>query len=60
MEKEFIGLTKKQALEKAKNQKMVPRIIHENGYDFLQTQEFRLDRLNFKIQKDIVTECYIG
>lgn len=60
MEKDYIGLSKKEAFEKAKSEGFIFRVMKEDGVSFFGTAEFRMDRLNFEVEKGKITDCYIG
>jgi hypothetical protein len=60
MEKDYIGLLKKEAFLKAKNEGFIFRVMKEDDISFFGTTDFKLNRLNFEIKKDKIVDCYIG
>jgi len=60
MEKDYIGLTVKEAAERAKDEGFTFRVVKKDGINFLGTCDLRFDRLNFEIENNKITKCYIG
>mgnify|MGYP000429180504 FL=1 len=60
MEKEYIGLSLKEAIKKAHSEGFIPRIMKQDEITYFGTQDLRFDRLNFEIEKSKITKCYVG
>jgi len=60
MEKNYIGLTIKEAVERAKSEEFIFRVVKQDGIIFVVTCDLRLNRLNFEIENNKITNCYIG
>lgn len=60
MEKDYIGLTVKEAAERAKSEEFIFRVVKQDGIIFVVTCDLRLNRLNFEIENNKITNCYIG
>lgn len=54
LDNDFIGLTKDEALNLCKERNLRSRITMENGQSFIVTMDYRLDRINFHIENNIV------
>lgn len=59
-EKEFIGKTLEQASEICKHTNRDFRVIMEDGEGYIATMDFRFDRVNFEIEKGIITKVSKG
>lgn len=55
----FLGLSKKDALSKAEQMKLKPRIVREDMERFPMTKDLRADRINFELDKGEVTSAKI-
>ena len=55
----YIGLTKKQAIAKAKEMGLRSRIVRDDFERFPMTKDLRSDRINFEIDKGLVTVAKI-
>lgn len=56
----FVGLELKAAQEKADKADLPHRVIREDGKDFPVTRDYRPERLNFTVEKGIVTKVGNG
>ena len=56
----FVGLELKAAQEKANKADLPHRVIHEDGKDFPVTRDYRPERLNFTVEKGIITKVSNG
>ena len=54
LDNDFIGLTKDEDLNLCKERNLRSRITMENGQSFIVTMDYRLDRINFHIENNIV------
>ncbi|GHC53781.1 hypothetical protein GCM10007100_20070 [Roseibacillus persicicus] len=55
----FLGLTKKEAMSKARELKLKPRIVREDMERFRMTKDLRSDRINFELDNGEVTSAKI-
>lgn len=55
----FKGLDLNQAIEKACDNKLQPRIVKYDGTGFSMTKEIRCDRINFEFENGKVIDAYI-
>ena len=51
---DFLGLSKEQALSLCAQRGLKGRITMENGQSFIVTMDYRMDRINFHIDNDVV------
>ena len=58
--KSYIGLTESGATSRAKQNNIDYRVVRRDNERYLVTMNMRNDRLNFEIDKGIVTEAYGG
>lgn len=58
--KSFIGLTETEAVEAANRLELPHRIVERDGEHFPATRDFRPNRLNFVIEKGLVTRVTAG
>lgn len=58
--KQYLGLTKEQAIELAKQNNTKCRISSENGQAKMMTMDFVRDRINLVIENDLVKEVKLG
>ncbi len=58
--KNYVGLTREEALEKAKKEKKKCRIRSIDGKGTIGTADLDLDRLNFHLENNIVKEVTKG
>jgi hypothetical protein len=56
----LIGKNKYDAQKIVENYGYSFRITSENGNHYMITCDFRTDRVNVKIENDIITEVYLG
>jgi hypothetical protein len=56
----FVGLTAQAAAEKAEKADLPHRIIKKDGEDLPVTRDYRPERLNFTVDKGIVTQVTGG
>jgi len=56
----FVGLELKVAQEKADKADLPHRVVREDGKDFPVTRDYRPERLNFTVEKGIVTKVNNG
>lgn len=56
----FVGLTAEAAAEKAEKADLPHRVIRKDGEDLPVTRDYRPERLNFTIEKGIVTAVSNG
>jgi len=56
----FVGLELKAAQEKADKADLPHRVVREDGKDFPVTRDYRPERLNFTVEKGIVTKVSNG
>lgn len=59
-ESEWIGLSVKEAYEKAKVDGFTPRITEENGRPFMVTSDLKQNRINFRVSNDKIIGAYGG
>lgn len=59
-QKDYIGKTKEEAIKIAENNGFTWRIVEENGVAYMVTMECRPDRINFRLNSDIVIDVYGG
>ena len=59
-ESEWVGLSIKDAIEKAKNDGLTHRIVEENGVSYMVTMDLKGDRINFRVSNNNVTAAYGG
>ncbi len=59
-EKDFLGKTLEEATEKAVNDGYSTRVTERDGDSFILTMDIRVDRMNFRINKNIVIGVYVG
>jgi hypothetical protein len=59
-ESEWIGLSIKDAIEKARVDGFTHRIVEENGVGYMVTHDLKADRINFRVNNDTVTAAYGG
>jgi hypothetical protein len=59
-EKEWIGLTLKEAIDKAKLIDYTYRIVEENGQSYMVTADFKSNRVNLRLRNDYVIGVYTG
>jgi len=57
---DYVNLTLEEAINKAKENKWIYRIIKKDGVKFIVTMDLKLNRLNFTVDNNIVTDCKIG
>jgi hypothetical protein len=54
MEK-VIGMREEDAIVYLASQKMVLRVIRQDGVDYMVTDDYRIDRVNVEINKGVIT-----
>ena len=59
-ETEYIGLTIEEAQKLAGEQGTETRVVREDGKNYMVTMDFHPDRLNFGVDKGIITEVTTG
>jgi len=59
-ESEWVGLSIKDAIEKASTHGLIHRIVEENGVQYMLTMDLKNDRINFRVNNDTVTAAYGG
>ena len=59
-ESEWIGLTLRQAVEKAENDGLNYRIVEENGQPRMVTADIKKNRINFRLNNSIVVNAFGG
>ena len=59
-ESEWVGLSIKDAIEKASSHGLTHRIVEENGVQYMLTMDLKNDRINFRVNNDTVTAAYGG
>jgi hypothetical protein len=59
-ESEWVGLSIKDAIEKAKNDGLTHRIVEENGVQYMVTMDLNSSRINFRVSNNNVTAAYGG
>lgn len=59
-ESEWVGLSIKDAIEKAKNDGLKHRIVEENGVQYMVTMDLNSSRINFRVSNNNVTAAYGG
>lgn len=57
---DIIGMTLEDAYVHAKKGGFDYRIVQKDGVSFIITCDYRLDRMNFVVENDIVVECSFG
>ena len=60
LEESYVGLTIKEAQDKATQAGLRHRIIEEDGKSYIITEDFIADRLNFIINKGKITGIELG
>lgn len=58
--KEVVGLTETEAVAKIDAAGMKSRIRSKNGQAYVGTCDYRMDRVNLTIEKDLVTKATLG
>lgn len=56
----LVGKTKEEAANFCKANGYLPRVTKEDETNFIGTADFRLDRINLRIEKGLVTQASIG
>ncbi|RYD66016.1 MAG: hypothetical protein EOP83_06085 [Verrucomicrobiaceae bacterium] len=56
----FVGLTLQEAEAKAKEADLPHRVVRNDGEDFPVTRDYRPERLNFTVEKGVVTKVTTG
>ncbi|MBX3740816.1 MAG: hypothetical protein KF712_07495 [Akkermansiaceae bacterium] len=56
----FVGLTLEAAEAKAKEADLPCRVVRKDGEDFPVTRDYRPERLNFTVEKGVVTKVTTG
>lgn len=56
----YVGLSINEATEKAKTHGLASRITRQDGVPRIVTEDYKPYRLNFQIEKEIVTNCNTG
>ena len=51
---DFVGMPKEQALEICSQRGLSARITRDNGQSFIVTMDYRMDRINFHIENNVV------
>lgn len=51
---DFVGLQKEQALELCSQRGLKARVTRNNGESFIVTMDYRMDRINFHIENNVV------
>lgn len=59
-DEDFIGMEKKDAMALCEKRGLKGRVTAEDGEAFIVTLDYRLDRVNFHIQNNIVISCKRG
>lgn len=59
-EKEWIGLTISEAIEKAKSINYTHRIVEEDGNSIILPYDTKSNRINFRIRKNHIIGVYTG
>lgn len=59
-ESEFVGKTLQEAQKKAENDGFTTRITEKDGDSFILSMDYRSDRINFRILRDVVIAAYGG
>jgi len=59
-ESEWVGLSIKDAIEKATVEGFTHRIVEENGVGYMVTADLKADRINFRVSNNKVTAAYGG
>jgi hypothetical protein len=59
-EKDWIGLSIKEADQKAKNINYTIRIVEENGSSFILPQDYKSNRINLRLKNGHVIGVYTG
>jgi hypothetical protein len=57
---EYENRTLEDAIEYAKLGGFTTRIVENNGQSFMLTMDLHTDRLNFRVNNNIVIDCYCG
>lgn len=61
MEKnEYMGLSVTEAIKMAERKKERYRIVHRDGENYVFTADFNAERINFSIDKGIITDAKYG
>lgn len=59
-DEDFVGMTKQDAKALCEKRGLKARITSEDGEFFIVTMDYRLDRVNFAINNNIVVGCKRG
>lgn len=59
-QREYVGLTIKEAYDYAENGGFTCRITEIDGVAHMVTMDYKTNRLNFRVKNDIVIEVYGG
>ena len=59
-ESEWVGLSIKEAIEKAETDGFTHRIVEENGQSKMVTMDLKANRINFRLSNDRVIAAYGG
>lgn len=59
-EKEWIGLTLNEAIDKAKLINYTHRIVEEDGQSYMVTADFKSNRVNLRLRNDYIIGVYTG
>lgn len=59
-EKEWIGLTLTEAIEKANNIGYTHRIVEQNGKHMMLGMDVKSNRINLRVYNEVVTAAYTG
>ncbi len=58
--RQCISLTEEKARELCEENNIRVRAVCKNGHNFIVTRDYRIDRINLKIENDIVVQAYLG
>jgi len=56
----YIGLSLKDAQEKAKEQGFTTRVTEVDGSSLIITEDLKSNRINFRLSNNVVTDVYTG
>lgn len=59
-EKDFLGKTLEEATEIAINDGYIVRVTERDGDAFILTMDIKVNRLNFRVNKNIIVGLYVG
>lgn len=56
----YVSLTLEEAINKAQENELIYRIVKRDGERFMVTMDLKMNRLNFTVDNNIITNCKVG